>query len=191
MFKSKEEKQAKKLAKQQAKQAEKEENLRKANEYSERRLAEIMAESAARQAKIDVGDTAVQRFFDKAGDKVAGAVEKVGTGAAQKIIDFGNDGLDRVYGNFETHLKNNYPHYYQEVSQIEDINEKRKRMDEIDKIINNRNKPHQTVQMQSASQTLPSQNSRLDDLSKLRELLDSGALTQEEFEAEKSKILNS
>ena len=134
MFKSKEEKQARKLAK----QAEKEERLRKAEEYYERRVAEIEAESAERQAKIDAGDTKIQRAFEKAGDIVASGVEKAGTGVAQKIIDFGNDGLDRVYTNFEAHLKANYPHYYAEVSQIEDINEKRNRMDEIDKIINKR-----------------------------------------------------
>jgi len=133
-FKSKEEKEARKLAK----QAEREENLRKAEEYSKRRKAEIERESAERQARIEAGDTKIQRAFEKAGDKVAGVVVGVGTGVAQKIINFGNDGLDRVYVNFETHLKANYPHYYEEISRIEDIAEKRNRMDEIDKIINNR-----------------------------------------------------
>ena len=134
IFGSYEEKEAIKLAK----QAEREENLRKADAYYKRRVAEIEAESAARQVKIAAGDTKIQRAFEKAGDVVAGAVVGAGTGVAQKIIDFGNDGLDRVYGNFEAHLEANYPHYYEEISQIEDVNKRRERMDEIDQIINGR-----------------------------------------------------
>ena len=142
MFKSKAEKQAKKLVKQQAKQAEREENLRKANEFAQKHEAMTKEKWDKREAKI-------QGFFDKAGNKLADGVEKawykladgvesVGTGAAQKIIDFGNAGLDRVYTNFETYLKTDHPHYYEEISQIEDINEKRKRMDEIDKLLSGR-----------------------------------------------------
>ncbi|MCL1989361.1 MAG: hypothetical protein FWG67_00570 [Defluviitaleaceae bacterium] len=142
MFKSKAEKQAKKLAKQQAKQAEREENLRKANEFYERRTAEIKQASAERKIKNDLFAEKVGKkasdFVEKAGNKLADGVESVGTGVAQKIIDFGNAGLDRVYTNFETYLKTDHPHYYKEISQIEDINEKRKRMDEIDKLLSGR-----------------------------------------------------
>ena len=132
MFKSKEEKLAKKLAK----QAEKAENIRKAEEYYERRIAEIEAESAERQAKIDAGDTKIQRAFEKVGDIVANSVEKTGTGVAQKIIDFGEAGLDRTYDGFESYLKTDFPAYYEEISQIEDIKKRRDRMDEISKEIN-------------------------------------------------------
>ena len=142
-FKSKEEKEARKLAK----QAEQEENRRKAEEYYKKGVAEVERKAAETEAKI-------QRAFVKAGDKAAGVVEKAGegvkkasyivadsveatgTGAAQKIIDFGNAGLDRVYNNFEAYLKTDFPHYYEEISLIEDTNKKRNRMDEIDKEIN-------------------------------------------------------
>ena len=48
----------------------------------------------------------------------------------------------------------------------------------------------QATQMQSIPQTTSNQNSRFEDLTKLKELLDSGILTQKEFETEKAKILN-
>jgi len=174
-FKSKEEKEAKRLAK----QAEREENLRKADEYSKRRIAEIERESAERQARIEAGDTKMQRAFEKAGDKVAGVVVSAGTGVAQKIIDFGNDGLDRVYGNFEAHLKTNYPHYYEEISQISDITEKRNRMDEIDKKINK--SPKNVAKAPQADVS--------EELRKLKQLEIDGIISSADFEAKKKQLL--
>jgi hypothetical protein len=167
-FKSKEEKEAIKLAK----QAEREENLRKAEEYYKKRTAEIEMESAERQARIEAGDTKVQRIFEKAGNVVADSVENAGTGIAQKIIDFGNAGLDREYRKFEEYLKSDHPHYYKEISQIEDTVKKRERIDEL------------YIQLSKSPQSDISEELRM-----LKQLEADGIISSSDFEAKKKQLL--